>query len=199
MLYKIYSFTKVKQCHLLWSALTGIYYIVWRWGEMNCSAQDAGKCGSFWGETALELSRSTQSSAQHTCGHQAADLHPAAEGTGRRLFLWLCQSTAAPLRALWNTSRRQVLGYLGFGWKNGSSIHSTPQAIKLLQKARVIIERGRCFLINYVNPAAAQPGCTFSNTISFVAQLLSVWWATADLTKLQFYSVVASDLIQTTL
>lgn len=66
-------------------------------------------------------------------------------------------------------------------------------------RRRVIIERGRCFLINYVNSAAAQPSCIFSNIISFVAQLLSVLRATADLKKLQFYSVVASHLEQTTL
>lgn len=63
----------------------------------------------------------------------------------------------------------------------------------------VIIERGRYFLINYVNPTAAQPSCTFSNTISFVAQLLSVLRATADLKKLRFYSVVAFNFRQTTL
>lgn len=51
-------------------------------------------------------------------------------------------------------------------------------------RRRVIIERGRCFLINYVNPAAAQPSCIFSNIIPFVAQLLSVLWATANLKKL---------------
>lgn len=49
----------------------------------------------------------------------------------------------------------------------------------------VITERGRCFLTDYVKHSAAQPSLICCNTIRFVAQLRTLWWATTNLNNLQ--------------
>lgn len=171
---------------------------------MNCSARDAGKCGGFWGETDLERVQMLSQSTQQLC----------------LVDVWESGSWTA---ASWNGNRQEVVPLavvraLQLPWKrceilNGDKylviwgldgkmafFPSTqhPRALNCYRR-QVIIERGRYFLINCVNPAAAQPSCIFSNVIKFVAQFLGVLWATANLKKIQFYSFVALDLGQTTL
>lgn len=201
MLYKIHSFTKAKRCHFSWSALPGIYYIVSRWGEMSCSAPDAvSVAGLRW--------NSPWACPGAVPEHSAALLRDVWE-SGWAASRWKRSSQEllplAVVRALklpWE--RCEILHgdkYLIIWGLHGKIAAPATQCPRLLNCSRrwVIIERGRCFLINYVNPAAAQPNCVFSNIIWFCAQLLSVLWATANLKKLQFYSVVALDLGQTIL
>lgn len=131
--------------------------------------------------------RALSSSAQQMCGDQAAELHPAEKGAGRRFFLWLCSEHCIPWELCETLHGDEHLVIWGLDGKKAAPATPHPRALNC-HRRRVVIERGKCFLINYVNPAAAGPSCIFSNILSFVAQLLSVLWATANLKKLVLLS-----------
>lgn len=174
---------KVKQCHFLWNGLTGICHIFSRGDEMNCLAQGAGKWHFQRWNSPWCCPGALRSSAQHMCGikqltciqlqrEQAGGCSP---GCVRALQL--------PWEHCEILHRDKYLVIWGLDGKMAVPATRCPRPLNCYRR-RVIIERGRCFLINYVNPAAAQPSCIFSNIISFVAQLLSVLWATVNLKKL---------------
>lgn len=143
--------------------------------------------GIFRGETAPEhvqvLSWSTQELCSAHVWDQAADLHPTAKGTAGGCSPGCVRALQLPWEHCEILHRDKYLVIWGLDGKMAVPATRCPRPLNCYRR-RVIIERGRCFLINYVNPAAAQPSCIFSNIISFVAQLLSVLWATVNLKKL---------------